>query len=94
MIVDMVPCLPSVNVFMRALGISATMPEKIISEIPFPIPLLVTCSPSHIRKTVPPVKVIVVDNLKKRPGSVTILPADSKPTEIPYPCSNARMTVP
>ena len=27
--------------------------------------------------------IFVVDNLKKRPGSVTIFPADSKPTDIP-----------
>ena len=79
----MVPCRPSVKVFINALGISATIPEKIIKDIPLPIPLLVTCSPSHIKNTVPPVRVIVVDNLKKRPGSVTIFPADSKPTDIP-----------
>ena len=84
-IVDIVPCLPKVIVLIRALGISATIPEKIINEIPFPMPRLVICSPSHIKNTVPPVKVIVVDNLKNRPGSVTTLPADSRPTEIPYP---------
>ena len=81
--VEIVPCRPSVKVFINALGISATIPEKIIKDIPLPIPLLVTCSPSHIKNTVPPVRVIVVDNLKKRPGSVTIFPADSKPTDIP-----------
>ena len=37
---------------------------------------------------------IVVDNLKKSPGSVTTFPADSKPTEIPYPCTKAKITVP
>ena len=58
---------------------SVTIPEKIIRDIPFPIPLLVICSPSHIKNTVPPVRVIVVDNLKKSPGSVTTFPADSKP---------------
>ena len=84
-IVEIVPCLPKVIVLIRALGISATIPENIIKEIPFPIPRLVICSPSHIKNTVPPVKVIVVDNLKNNPGSVTTFPADSRPTEIPYP---------
>ena len=36
---DMAPVLPSSNVVTNALGISATIPEKIISEIPLPIPL-------------------------------------------------------
>ena len=81
--VEIVPCLPSVSVFINALGISATIPENMISDIPLPIPLLVICSQSHIKKTVPPVKVIVVDNLKNIPGSETIFPADSNPTEIP-----------
>ena len=37
------PVLPSSNVEANALGISATIPEKIISEIPLPIPLNVIC---------------------------------------------------
>ena len=92
--VDIVPCRPSVRVLINALEISATIPEKIINEIPLPIPLLVTCSPSHMRNTVPPTRVIVVDILKNSPGSVTICPADSRPTEIPYPCKIASITVP
>ena len=39
-------------------------PEKIINDIPFPIPLAVICSPNHINKTVPVSKDIVVTNLK------------------------------
>ena len=65
-----------------------------MSDIPFPMPLLVICSPSHIKKTVPPVNVIVVESLKNSPGSVTTFPADSNPTEIPYPCNKASKTVP
>ena len=38
--------------------------EKIINEIPFPIPLKVICSPSHIKKVVPATKDIVVVTLK------------------------------
>jgi uncharacterized cupredoxin-like copper-binding protein len=36
---DIAPVLPNSNVVTKALGISATIPEKIIKEIPFPIPL-------------------------------------------------------
>ena len=56
--VESAPVLPSSSVLTRALGSSATMPAKMISEMPLPTPRAVICSPSHIRKTVPPVKVI------------------------------------
>ena len=46
-IVDIAPVLPNSNVVTNALGISATIPEKIINDIPFPIPLWVICSPNH-----------------------------------------------
>ena len=46
--------------------------EKIINEIPFPTPLEVICSPSHIKNTVPVSKVTVVTNLKYMPGSNTM----------------------
>ena len=61
---DKAPVLPSSKVEAKALGISATIPEKIISEIPFPTPLSVICSPSHIKKVVPATKEIVVIILK------------------------------
>ena len=38
------PVLPNSNVVAKALGISATIPENIINEIPFPIPRCVICS--------------------------------------------------
>ena len=41
----------------------ATIPANIINDIPFPIPLCVICSPSHIRKIVPATNVITVVNL-------------------------------
>ena len=82
---DNAPVLPSSKVEARALGISATIPEKIIKEIPLPTPLNVICSPSHIKKVVPATKDIVVINLKLIPGSLTKLPAFSKPTATPYP---------
>ena len=37
------------------LGILATIPPKIRSEIPLPMPLSLICSPSHIRNAVPAV---------------------------------------
>ena len=61
---DNAPVLPSSKVDARALGISATIPEKIIKDIPLPIPLEVICSPNHIKKVVPATKEIVVINLK------------------------------
>ena len=66
-----------------ALGISATIPEKIISDIPFPIPLCVICSPSHIKKTVPATIVVTVEILKNVPGLITKFADDSKPTARP-----------
>ena len=46
-------------------GNCATMPDKMISEMPLPMPREVICSPSHIRNMVPPVSVIVVEIRKK-----------------------------
>ena len=82
---DNAPVLPNSKVEAKALGISATIPEKIINEMPFPTPLNVICSPSHIKKVVPATRDIVVVNLNERPGSMTKLPAFSSPTATPYP---------
>ena len=80
---DNAPVLPNSNVDANALGISATIPEKIIKDIPFPTPLKVICSPNHIKNVVPATKEMVVIILKDKPGSITRLPAFSKPTETP-----------
>ena len=80
---DKAPVLPNSKVDAKALGISATIPEKIINEIPFPTPLKVICSPNHIKKVVPATNEIVVIILNDRPGSITRFPAFSKPTETP-----------
>ena len=92
--VDSAPCRPNSRVFTRADGSSATIPANIMSEIPLPIPRAVTCSPIHIKNTTPPTSVITADILKYNPGSMTILPAPSRPMEIPQACSAARNTVP
>ena len=77
------PVLPSSKVDANALGISATIPENIIKDIPFPTPLNVICSPNHIKNVVPATKEIVVIILNDIPGSITKFPAFSKPTETP-----------
>ena len=80
---DNAPVLPSSNVEANALGISATIPENIIRDIPLPTPLRVICSPSHIKNVVPATKEIVVVTLKAVPGSSTREPAFSNPTDTP-----------
>ena len=80
---DKAPVLPSSKVEAKALGISATIPEKIINEIPLPTPLSVICSPSHIKKVVPATREMVVMILNDMPGSITKFPAFSNPTETP-----------
>ena len=52
-----------------AVGRLATMPAKMISEVPLPMPREVICSPSHIRNMVPPVSVITVEMRKNGPGA-------------------------
>jgi len=47
------------------------------------MPREVICSPSHIRNMVPPVSVIAVERRKNSPGSLTTLPAPSRPTAMP-----------
>ena len=81
--VEIAPVLPNSKVVTRALGISATIPEKIIKEIPLPIPLWVICSPNHIKKIVPATIVVTVEILKKIPGLMTRSAEDSNPTASP-----------
>src|SRR5882757_9303384 len=66
--VDNAPWRPSSSMLASAEGSSATMPERMISEMPLPMPREVICSPSHIRNMVPPVSVIAVERRKNRPG--------------------------
>ena len=55
-------------------GKRATMPAKMISEMPLPTPRLVICSPIHISSMVPPVRVITAPMRKNRPGWMTTWP--------------------
>jgi hypothetical protein len=77
------PVRPSSSVPAIADGKPATMPEKMISEMPLPMPRAVICSPSHIRNIVPPTSVITVEIRKNQPGSATIPLPLSSPTEMP-----------
>ena len=68
-----------VQVWMAACGMRATMPAKMISEMPLPMPRSVICSPSHMMKAVPAVSVITVSSRKPQPftssGTTLSLPA-------------------
>ena len=81
--VDTAPVLPSSKVVTKALGISATIPAKIIKEIPLPIPRWVICSPNHIKNIVPATIVVTVVILKKAPGFITRSADDSSPIDKP-----------
>ena len=48
-----------------------TIPTIIIKEIPFPIPLSVIRSPSHISNIVPVTILTIATNLNPTPGLVT-----------------------
>ena len=64
-------CWISLKLLAIAAGILATIPAKMISEIPLPTPRSVICSPSHIIKAVPAVRVMTVINRKSHPPSNT-----------------------
>ena len=53
---------PSENMRTTASGMSATMPAKMMSEMPLPMPRSVICSPSHMMKAVPVVSEIIVSS--------------------------------
>jgi hypothetical protein len=52
-----------------ALGSVTTMPAKMMSDIPLPMPRSVICSPSHMMNIVPVVSVSTVSSRKPQPGS-------------------------
>jgi hypothetical protein len=87
------------KVWPMATGIRQTMPEKMMSEIPLPIPRSVICSPSHMMKAVPAVRVMTVNRRKLQPGwSTTAAPPGavmvSRPTAMPKPWMMLSTTVP
>ena len=84
---DSAPVRPSSSVPASAAGKLATMPAKMIREMPLPTPRAVICSPSHIRNIVPPTSVITVVARKNSPGAWTAVPwlplMPSSPTAMP-----------
>ena len=56
-----------------ARGKPTTIPAKMMRLIPLPMPRSVICSPSHMMKAVPVVRVSTVMILKLQPGLSTIL---------------------
>ena len=59
------------NIWMTARGKLTTIPEKMISDMPLPMPRSVICSPSHMTKHVPVVSVSTVISRKLQPGLIT-----------------------
>ena len=53
---------------MTARGSCATIPAKMMSDIPLPMPRSVICSPSHMMNVVPAVSVSTVIRRKPQPG--------------------------
>ena len=51
-----------------AAGKPTTMPAKMMSDMPLPMPRSVICSPSHMMKAVPVVSVSTVISRKPQPG--------------------------
>ena len=60
------------QIVVTVLGSPETIPTNIIIEIPFPIPLLVISSPSHISKAVPAISEITTVNPVANPESINI----------------------
>ena len=91
------PVLPCSKICANALGNSATIPEKIISETPLPKPLDVICSPNHNKNITEPTKVTTVVTLKNTPGLFTRDPDEpvvpSSATAKPYAWTVASRTV-
>ena len=90
------PSLYRSKVCATALGSRATIPAKMISEIPLPIPRSVICSPSHIRNAVPAVSVMTVISRNGQPGFSTNAPwfMPSSPIAMPNPWIIAMPMVP
>ena len=55
-----------------AFGRPTTMPAKMISDMPLPMPRSVICSPSHMMKAVPVVSDRIVSMTKPKPGLMTM----------------------
>ena len=75
------------------------MPAKMMSEMPLPMPFSEICSPSHMMRAVPVVRVSMVRSRKPQPGSGTsvaplVLRIPSRPTAMPKDCTSESTMVP
>ena len=86
------PLLTDSNVRLSAPGRPATMPERMIIEMPLPTPRSVICSPSHIRNIVPVVIVVVAISSHCGPPLSTYCPFCNA-TAAPNDWNTARPTV-
>ena len=90
-IIDISPVANLWTVWITVNGNLDIIPPNIISDIPFPIPFSVICSPNHIRKAVPAVKVNTTTAIEKK--SVFINALLNNPTLTPIAWINASTTV-
>ena len=74
-------------------GSRATMPARMIIEMPLPMPRSVICSPSHIRNMVPVVMVTVATSRNCGPLTSVMPPLTSAPAAA-NDCTTARMSEP
>ena len=74
---------------MTARGRPTTMPAKMISEMPLPMPRSLICSPSHMTNAHPVVRVRMVIRTKPTPPAGTIRP----PPGVCRRCSQNAMPV-
>jgi len=56
-----------------ASGMRATIPAKMMREMPFPTPRSVICSPIHMMKAVPAAREMTVSSRKPQPGFATTM---------------------
>jgi len=87
------PLLTASAVLPTAPGSPATMPERMIIEMPLPMPRSVICSPSHMRNMVPVVMVMVAVNRNDQPVTSVMPPLASAPAAA-KDCTSASATVP
>ena len=77
----------------RPSGNRATIPAKMIKEIPLPIPYAVICSPIHINKHVPAVRMMATTNTLRKSLFTKALFA-LRANAMPAACTKPRTTVP
>ena len=73
-----------------ASGSPTTMPAKMISDMPLPMPRSLICSPSHMMKAVPVVSEMMVIRMNPKPGLMTIPSCMAcRPVAMPKDCMMA-----